>query len=1313
MDLSRRNREAADWTSPWLEGRRLGPHRFRNPIARTEADMRQAHELSRWVWIGALLLGLSGTSGAPVAWAVDSGEAQWIWFPERDPHAVPATTRYFRKSWIFTAPESGRIEITCDDSYVLYVNGQRIGAGNQWQQLDSYDLLPYLVPGQNVIAVVATNDTAGSSAGLMARVIVKSRGHTAISYSTDATWKSASKEYTNWTGRNFNDSRWVAARSLGEFGQAAPWGDQVQVAGGKAKGRFTMPPGFRIERVTQPADTGSLIACTFNEQGQIVAARERGPILLIRDNNGDAIPEHVQVYSELVKNAQGLLCLNGYVFAIGDGPEGTALYRLSDEDGDGTGEKCAKILKFSGEMSEHGPHTLVLGPEGLLYVVVGNHSQVEMKYASSSPYHHVYEGDLVQPRFEDASGHAKGIKAPGGTIFRTDLNGSFCELVAGGLRNCYDLAFNEDGELFTHDSDMEWDLGLPWYRPTRVLHVIPGGEYGWRSGWAPFADYYLDQVPAVVATGRGSPTGLEFYHHHKYPAKYRGALFCGDWAQGRILAVLPQRKNGSYQATAEIFVQGQPLNVTDLAVGPDGWLYFVTGGRGTEGGVYRVAYQGSDVPQVAQVSGALQAVRLPQLHSAWARDRIARYREALGPVWETELQKVLDNAQASADDRCRVLDLFQLVGPFPSKANLIALSRDADVRVRAKAACWMGIHVDNATVVRLKEMLSDPDPLVRRHVCESLVRARSAAPVVTLLPRLADPQPAVRYAAARALQKVPRSEWQKQVLTSPSVRVFTMGSAALLALEPDLSTCRDIIQRYRAFARTYVTDPDFLDLLRVLQLALRQGQFLPEELNGFRTELAQEYPSADARMNRELLRLLVSLQEPNFLSRGLEELAKTSVPLEDRLHLAMHLSCIRSGWRLQQELELLRFMEQIRESPSGHNMVGYLDNAAREMIRSLSGDEQLRLLVGGAKMPGMALQILRDLPEELTEEQIEALIGLDQEVAQVNTHSARDLGTGLVAILGTAKSPRGLEYVRQIFEHYPERRQDVAMVLSSLPTETRDENIKNWPLMVRAIPVLEGPAAQMVMKTIVRIPFKPKKGEQFRQVLLAGLRMPDLGYRDAVAVLKLWTGAEVGPPEGSREEVLAAWQEWFAKTYPELPPATIAESSVANNWNARELLDFLEGPVGKQGNPLKGALIFAGKGQCAKCHRFGPAGETIGPDLTTVSRRFQKREVLESVLFPSQIISDQYASQTIVTKKGLTHFGIVQSLSDGRYIVLQSDGTKVGLRDDEIEEATITPRSAMPEGLFNQLTLEEIADLFAYLYSQPAVAQTPGEPVPR
>src|SRR4029434_4011181 len=118
------------------------------------------------------------------------------------------------------------------------------------------------------------------------------------------------------------------------------------------------------------------------------------------------------------------------------------------------------------------------------------------------------------------------------------------------------------------------------------------------------------------------------------------------------------------------------------------------------------------------------------------------------------------------------------------------------------------------------------------------------------------------------------------------------------------------------------------------------------------------------------------------------------------------------------------------------------------------------------------------------------------------------------------------------------------------------------------------------------------------------------------------------------------------------------------------------------------------------CHRFNGKGERIGPDLSAVSQRFTQKEILESIIYPNQVVADQYASK-VVTGNGKTYTGIAVKNPDGGMTVLQSDGQKIQLAAADIEDVRASKLSAMPEGLANRLTLEQIADLFAYLMKSP------------
>ncbi|HVT28722.1 MAG TPA: HEAT repeat domain-containing protein, partial [Lacipirellulaceae bacterium] len=760
--------------------------------------------------------------------------ANWIWSPAYPKDEVPVGDCYFRKTFQITQAEFAQVHIACDNEYELYVNGQLAGRGKDWRRMDVHDIQKLLVSGTNVVAVKATNTDAGP-AGLVARVLVKEHGGTFESFSSDATWRTSVKVQANWDQISARDADWLPAKVYGPLGGVLPWGDEVVIA--EEGSRFLTDPEFVVERLVTDEQAGSLITMTFNANGDILASREGAGLYLIRDKDKDGKFETVESFCSEVKNVQGVLSLGRCVYAVGDGPAGGALYRIVDSDGNGHSDSVEAIVKFRGVIGEHGPHKVHLGPDGLLYLLSGDFAQVAAPIAPRSPYSVTYEGDLVRPRYEDPQGHAAGVPAPGGTILRTDANGSFVEMVAGGFRNPYDFAFLTDGELFTADADMEWDIGAPWYRPTRLVHVTPGGEYGWRSGWAKWPAYYLDSLPPTTDTGPGSPTGVVYYDSNAYPPRLQHTLFVADWAQGKIDAFKLERSGATYKAKVSTFLKGRPLNVTALDVGPDGALYFATGGRGTDGGIYRVRWTGHVPPKTIRFGHGIQeALDQPQLDSDWARTRIANVKNGLGDRWQTELERVLTDKRNTSRDRLRAVDLLTYFGPLPSAALLTQLSHDDDAAMRVKAIRLMSVRSDAKFAQPLSHALRDNDPWVRRVACEAIAHRGTDAPVSVLIGLLNDDDRFVVFAARRALEKMPATDWQEQVLSAEAPRPFLQGAAGLMAAYPSPDVARRILSRCEAMLRGDVNEPGqkpgdisdatYLDLLRVIELALDRGKIL-------------------------------------------------------------------------------------------------------------------------------------------------------------------------------------------------------------------------------------------------------------------------------------------------------------------------------------------------------------------------------------------------------------------------------------------------------------------------------------------------------
>ena len=355
---------------------------------------------------------------------------------------------------------------------------------------------------------------------------------------------------------------------------------------------------FKVEMLyTVPADKqGSWVAMCADPKGRLYVSDQYGGLYRVTPPPlGTDKGIEIEQVNLPIGEAQGLLWAfdSLYVMVNRGAKIASGLYRLTDTDGDDKLDKVEHLRKL-GDGGEHGPHAVVLSPDGKsLYCLHGNHT--DLTQISSTKVPKVWAEDSLVPRMWDASGHAVGRMAPAGCIYKVTPDGKEWELVSIGYRNQYDMAFNRDGELFTYDSDMEWDINTPWYRPTRILHAVPGSEFGSRSGTGLMYEYFPDNLPPTVNVGPGSPTGVCFGYGAKFPAKYQDAMFACDWSYGRLYAVHMKPDGASYKGELEEFVTGSPLALTDLCVNPkDGALYFALGGRRTASGLYRVTYVGKE-----------------------------------------------------------------------------------------------------------------------------------------------------------------------------------------------------------------------------------------------------------------------------------------------------------------------------------------------------------------------------------------------------------------------------------------------------------------------------------------------------------------------------------------------------------------------------------------------------------------------------------------------------------------------------------------------------------------------------------------------
>jgi putative heme-binding domain-containing protein len=139
------------------------------------------------------------------------------------------------------------------------------------------------------------------------------------------------------------------------------------------------------------------------------------------------------------------------------------------------------------------------------------------------------------------------------------------------------------------------------------------------------------------------------------------------------------------------------------------------------------------------------------------------------------------------------------------------------------------------------------------------------------------------------------------------------------------------------------------------------------------------------------------------------------------------------------------------------------------------------------------------------------------------------------------------------------------------------------------------------------------------------------------------------------------------------------------------------------GDAARGRAIFVGQGAaCSRCHTFRGEGSDVGPDLTEIRTKYDRAGLLDQVLNPSASIALGYEPWLVRTKKGETYAGFVLAESAAALTLKDTSGKKVMIPTGQIDRRVKQKLSVMPDNVALGLKPQEIADLLAFLRSEPA-----------
>ncbi|MEX2168377.1 MAG: PVC-type heme-binding CxxCH protein [Pirellulales bacterium] len=1018
----------------------------------------------------------------------------------------------------------------------------------------------------------------------------------------------------------------------------------LPLAAGAEPRKLQVPEGFEVEQVAGPPLVDRPITAAFDERGRLYVA----------DSSGSNDP----VEQQLAEKPHRIVRLDD---VDGDGrferstvfadrmmfPEGTmffdgslyvsappSIWKLTDTNDDGVADE--RVEWFQGGTltgCANDLHGPYLGPDGWIYWCKG---------AFAEQTHEV---------------NGREWKSKAAHIFRCRPDGTGLEpVMTGGMDNPVDVAFTPEGEpIFS--STFLVSPGNGAGQRDGLAHAVYGGVFGKENSAVDGHPRTGDLLPIMVHLGAAAPCGLERYDTSAFGDEYRDNLFCCEFNHRKVSRHVLHPDGSTLRAESTPFVVSEDVDFhpTDVVVDADGSLIVVD-----TGGWYKLCCPTSQLWKPDVLGGIYRVTKTGAKPATDPRGfQIDWSKQTPTDLWKLlsdDRSVVRSRAVAALTVRRESAELKKLLG------ELDKAPPSAPVRAVLNQT-WALVRIDTAESRELvrRALKHDDEEAVRRAALHGVSLHRDAHATERLVEILANNSPANRRVAAEAIGRIGDEAAVPHLLSAAETaddRMLQHAVCYALLEIGDAEATRIGLnsksEKARVIAMTALDQmPDgglqATDVVPLLDSRDDTARAAADWIVRRHPEWGQELA---AWLGQQLEQLTSATADESSV-QSLQGLL-TTFASDGALQELMAGSVLNPQLSMDARQLVLQAMARARPAPPPQSWLDALTSA-------VDANDPALLALAVATARAMTEPKPRDEK-------------LDRALLRVVEDAHID---GAIRIEALATVVAGLNELSP---------QNFDLLLGALSAETpvpvrsaAADALSRAPLSAEQLAQLCGVIESAGPLELHRLlaPFARSTDEMLAATLLTSLK-----NATAISALRIDVVREVLKDYGP------AVQQQIDELH-----GTVNVDLSSQRKKVAELQPKMAGGDVRRGH----GVFHSTKAACSACHKMGYAGGLVGPDLTRIGEVRTERDLLEAVLFPSLSFVRSYEPSLVLTTDGRSVNGVIRDESSQGLLVATGPDQEVRIPLNEVDELHPSTVSVMPAGLDQQLSVQELADLIAFL----------------